>query len=197
MQLESALAPDEVRALGRLVSTPDAKRAIEAKFQVVSLSKVLEAGGFHKMAGDLPVEISYREMFESEWPIGRRRKQQVTAVPKLAITPSKAHEVQYRGAGKNMVFATGNWEKVVPSRWEMGVNGPRFTAQAPIVPAEARAVAEQYKFCLVLWEADWQPVPVPLGDPAILIPLIGDLYAVGAVWDLTELEKEVLRKAFV
>jgi hypothetical protein len=34
--------------------------------------------------------------------------------------------------------------------------------------------------------------PRPPGDPALLRPIGGDLYAVEAVWDLTELEQLVL-----
>jgi hypothetical protein len=42
----------------------------------------------------------------------------------------------------------------------------------------------------ILWEADWtREVPI---DPALLKHLGGDLYAVVAVWDLTELERAVL-----
>ena len=199
MQLAEALAPDEVKALGRLVSTPDAKQAIEAKFQVVSLSAVIAAGGYTRADGE---DQDPRELF-MEWenrPTNRLGSRRVRSalVPKLAITPSRARDVTYTGIGKFLFFSTGKWEMGVPYRGKGDLpGGPRFTATAPIIPAEARAVSEQLKFSLVLWEADWKPVPVPLGDPAILVPLIGDLYAVAAVWDLTEMEKSVLRKAFV
>lgn len=202
MQLADAITPDEAQALGRLVATPDAKRAIEARFQVVSLSKVIASGGFTTMVGSSP-ERSIRDIYMDpgwdEFGISRRgvRKLPAVPVPKLAVTPSRAKDVTYRGLGHFMFFSTGKWEMSVraPNR-DLG-SGPSFQAQAPIIPADAQAVIEQNKFSLVLWEADWKPVPVPLGDPAILIPLIGDLYAVGAVWDLTELEKKVLQKAFV
>lgn len=42
----------------------------------------------------------------------------------------------------------------------------------------------------ILWEADWEMAPP--ADPALLKHLGGDLYAVLAVWDLTELEQAVL-----
>lgn len=41
----------------------------------------------------------------------------------------------------------------------------------------------------VLWEADWHEAP---RDPMLLLPIGGDLYAVEAVWDLTELERAVI-----
>jgi hypothetical protein len=45
----------------------------------------------------------------------------------------------------------------------------------------------------ILWEAEWRVAPgPPPGDPALLKHIGGDLYAVHAVWDLTELEQAVL-----
>jgi hypothetical protein len=43
-----------------------------------------------------------------------------------------------------------------------------------------------------LWEVNqWSPARPP-DDPVLLSPLGGDLYAVLAHWDLTEIEKMVL-----
>lgn len=44
----------------------------------------------------------------------------------------------------------------------------------------------------ILWEADWEWVPK---DPLLLRHLYGHLYAVLAQWDLTELERAVLKGA--
>jgi hypothetical protein len=62
------------------------------------------------------------------------------------------------------------------------------TAILPHIPPGLRPDAlERYH---VLWEADWQrKMPI---DPALLRHLRGDLYAVIATWDLTELERAVL-----
>lgn len=204
MQLEAVLSPEETQALGRLVSTDDARRAIEAKYQVVSLSKIINDGGRTKVGLDhasLEYNVMREEVIYGRWDetYGSPRrgvKPATSYVPRLAIAPSRAQIVTFRATGTRLLFSTGKWELSVPSRWG-SQQSESFTATAPIIPAEARAVVEQNKFSLVLWEADWKPVPVPLGDPAILIPLIGDLYAVGAVWDLTDLEKKVLQKAFV
>jgi len=46
----------------------------------------------------------------------------------------------------------------------------------------------------VLWEAEWERVAP--ADPALLKHIGGDLYAVLAVWDLTELERAVLAGRF-
>jgi len=69
-----------------------------------------------------------------------------------------------------------------------------WSAQVPIVPPQhrpGRGMGDR----IVLWEVEnwtWQTTPRPPGDPALLRPIGGDLYAVEAVWDLTELEKLVL-----
>lgn len=64
-------------------------------------------------------------------------------------------------------------------------------AMVPIVPPALRP-----KFALsgyhVLFEAEWEPVAPK--DPALLKHIGGDLYAVLAVWDLTEIERAVLQK---
>jgi hypothetical protein len=73
--------------------------------------------------------------------------------------------------------------------WSWG--GAALRAMAPNVPPPLRpkhALSNYY----LLWEAEWTPAPVPPGDPALLKRLGGDLYAVLAVWDLTEIERAVL-----
>jgi hypothetical protein len=62
-------------------------------------------------------------------------------------------------------------------------------AMVPIVPPPLRPRAKLSNYH-ILWEADWrQEAP---RDPALLRKLGGDLWAVVAVWDLTELERAVL-----
>lgn len=61
-------------------------------------------------------------------------------------------------------------------------------AMVPIVPPALRPAGDLGRFH-ILWEADWEAVPV---DPALLRHLAGDLYAVLATWDLTEIERTVL-----
>jgi hypothetical protein len=69
-----------------------------------------------------------------------------------------------------------------------------WTSMVPIVPPKhrpARGLGDR----LVLWEADdwtWTRVPAPPGDPALLKHVGGDLYAVEATWNLTDLERLVL-----
>jgi hypothetical protein len=46
----------------------------------------------------------------------------------------------------------------------------------------------------ILWEAEWEMVAPK--DPALLKHIGGDLYAVLATWDLTEIERTVLAGRF-
>jgi hypothetical protein len=63
----------------------------------------------------------------------------------------------------------------------------------PIIPPEHRPAKSNMSKRAVLWEVEeWEVVPRPSGDPALLKPLGNDLWVVEATWDLTPLEKLVL-----
>jgi hypothetical protein len=68
---------------------------------------------------------------------------------------------------------------------------PDIRAQVPIVPPPLRPKHSLSGYH-VLFEAEWGIDPVPPTDPALLKRVGGDLYAVVAVWDLTEVERAVL-----
>lgn len=65
----------------------------------------------------------------------------------------------------------------------------RAQALVPLVPLPLRPKGMLTGYH-ILWEAEWQQV-VPR-DPYLLRHIGGDLYAVVAAWDLTELERSVL-----
>jgi hypothetical protein len=70
------------------------------------------------------------------------------------------------------------------SKWWMG------DAIVPLVPPDVLLRPDlDLSRRVILWEADWQAVPV---DPMLLLPIGGDLYAVEAMWDLTALERAVI-----
>jgi hypothetical protein len=79
------------------------------------------------------------------------------------------------GTFENVRTATSRWNPV--------------RALVPIVPPPLRPRAALSNYH-VLWEAEWQRTAPR--DPALLRKLGGDLWAVVAVWDLTELERAVL-----
>lgn len=69
----------------------------------------------------------------------------------------------------------------------------RWTHSAPVppIPPQFRPADALSKY-VVLWEVmEWNPVQPP-DDPILLKRLSGNLYAVLAQWDLTEIEKMVL-----
>lgn len=68
---------------------------------------------------------------------------------------------------------------------------PVASTIVPIVPPRFRPRPRRLRHCHILWEVEkWERV-VPR-DPALLRHIRGDLWAVLAVWDLTELERLVL-----
>jgi hypothetical protein len=73
-------------------------------------------------------------------------------------------------------------------RWA-ALRGTSAQALVPLVPLPLRPKGQLTRYH-VLWEAEWQGV-VPR-DPFLLRHIGGDLYAVVAVWDLTELERSVI-----
>lgn len=66
---------------------------------------------------------------------------------------------------------------------------PSATAIVPTIPPRYRPAAANLSAYAIIWEADWRAVP---RDPALLRPLGRGLYAVLAVWDLTEVERLAL-----
>jgi hypothetical protein len=75
----------------------------------------------------------------------------------------------------------------------LACTGKDAKALVPIIPPGLRPTIALSNFH-ILWEAEWQAVPPK--DPALLRHLGGDLYAVVAIWDLTELERAVLGGRF-
>lgn len=75
-----------------------------------------------------------------------------------------------------------------------------WAAQVPIIPLGVREKAglridANLRTYAILWEADdwrWMRDPAPTRDPALLRHVAGDIYAVLATWDLTEVERLVL-----
>lgn len=80
-------------------------------------------------------------------------------------------------------------EGVFPNLPEGLKNDVIRTAMVPSIPISLRP-AHQLRRYHILFEAVWQPVP-PV-DPMLLRRLSANLFAVVAVWDLTDLERAVL-----
>jgi hypothetical protein len=72
--------------------------------------------------------------------------------------------------------------------WTVGAWSVEARGILPLIPPQHRP-ADDIASYHILWEAAWHEVP---RDPALLKHLGGDLYAVVAIWDLTDLEMAVL-----
>lgn len=86
-------------------------------------------------------------------------------------------------------FPAVNWGDVLPgwgSSWSS-----TYRAMVPPIPPALRPPYRLGNYA-ILWEATWEKVPRPPGDPALLRHIGGDVYAVLAIWDLTDLERAVL-----
>lgn len=125
-------------------------------------------------------------------------------LPCLAIVPSDAPECHVeltRDGGAR--FGSTRWakSKINSVRFPAGTF-PEITIQniwshnehstiTPIIPPHLRPKHNLANY-RTLWEVEaWTPEPPK--DPMLLKPLGGMLYAVLATWDLTEMERAVLR----
>jgi hypothetical protein len=174
-------------AIRQLHSEEDAEimrgyRALAQGQQLLHLSETIKAGG-HMVA-------SRNEI-----------------VPRLAVAPASAEFVyvstRNNGSCKFHVEQRPHWKRkkgivhcpadTLPRcGWEQTTAGGQRAMVPPVPPRfRPRHALSNYH---VLFEAEWQKcAPV---DPALLKHIGGDLYAVLAVWDLTELERSVLMRRF-
>lgn len=73
------------------------------------------------------------------------------------------------------------------------IYAPRYLSIVPSVPPALRPGPALGNYD-ILWEVDkWRLDPTPPTDPALIKHIGGDLFAVMAVWDLTDLERLVLQ----
>jgi hypothetical protein len=155
-------------------------RAAARGLPVISLSRTVAAGGFH-----------------------------ASGLPRIAVLGAQARQCFARWDGDSLVFAdTDDWRANrgalvnahsvrVPLAKEEQPASParrwmaRGSSMVPLIPPQFRPSPRRLRHCHILWEVDeWTPVPPR--DPALLRRIRGDLWAVLAVWDLTELERMVL-----
>lgn len=158
-------------------------RALSQGKQVLSLQQTIIAGGF---------DTSLGVRFMGKWtPI---------QLPRLAIARANQATCWTKGVDSNGVvqFNTDRdfWRSRSRQRItvggmpiEQGCAPGEASAIVPIIPPDLRPAHDLGNYH-VLWEADWR-MTAPR-DPALLRHIGGDLWAVLATWDLTELERAVL-----
>lgn len=146
--------------------------------------------------------ISLRRAFETAgtFPSGR---------PKLAIIGAGAERCRVDVSWRADEYVFSNADISSPNRRSLvGPNHVRVavtpveladgaklmragTTIVPMIPAKLRPKPRNLRHCHILWEVEkWDPTP-PV-DPALVKHIRGDLWAVLATWDLTELERLVL-----
>jgi hypothetical protein len=166
-------------------------KARERGEQVISLTETIEAGGL----------VTCERVFLR----GRAHEhRQRYLVPRLAVC----------GHRSNLCFTTGvqvdgsveftDDEQTVavdttftlprdymPGEQARSTRWHAWTTLTPVVPPEHHPERDR----VILFEAgDWRWSEVPQsipGDPALLRPLGGDLYAVEAVWELSTVERQM------
>lgn len=116
--------------------------------------------------------------------------------PKLAIARAHEREIRWISGHDVGLFRPDAWSQHQTRGREIRVPWPGVRpsmpdgkALVPMVPIHLRPkrALENY---WILWEADWQAVPV---DPMLLRRLgRGDAWLVLAAWDLTDVERAVL-----
>jgi hypothetical protein len=154
-------------------------RAAARGLPVISLSRAIAAGGFHD-----------------------------SGLPRLAVIGAEATECYARWDGSALVFADRD-DRMANRGALVGVHTVRVPVAAddlpahrayrweaartlvPLIPPKCRPRPRRLRHCHILWEVDEWAMVAPR-DPALLRHVRGDLWAVLATWDLTELERLVL-----
>ena len=123
--------------------------------------------------------------------------------PRLAIAKAHMQKIQYRST--NWSHAGGFYSpdgiiaQVALPNFGWNRNLSDRETIVPLVPAEHHPNSSLRNYH-ILWEVEqdgWKPVPVPPGDPLLLKRLSKNLFVVLAMWDLTELEKAVLKSSLL
>lgn len=126
-------------------------------------------------------------------------------MPKIAVVRADARECFYWRDGDDLIFSSENdWRsnrgalvggKSVrvhtaerPQHW----SGRHYGTIVPVIPPSIRPRPRRLHGFHILWEVEQWTLQTPPTDPALIRHIRGDLWAVSAVWDLTELERAVL-----
>lgn len=134
-------------------------------------------------------------------------------LPKLAVARSDAlwvyldHSIRWRGDDREVDWfrfladSSANWRRRAARDTLTWLSVPEGTpppelslrTQVPIVPPALRPRGSLVRYYTLFEVEEWsRVVPAPPRDPLLLRRLRGDLFAVMAAWDLTELERTVI-----
>jgi hypothetical protein len=175
----SKLAADERTAEDRRIQA--GYRAAARGMPVISLSEAVQAGGyFDNGLPRIAVVRADAKMcwLYSDW-LGNRRE---------ALIFSRHPEAENRRA----LVGIDTVRVEVPEHSERRNNRwTRARTIVPLIPPEHRPKRRRLHLFHILWEVESWTLEAPR-DPALLKWIGGDLWAVVAAWDLSELERHVL-----
>lgn len=183
--------------------SPDEAKAHLAEYEAQMLDERTAEddairAGYRAAARGLPI-ISLRQAFATAgW--------HDNGLPRLAIVRADATRCRVEVGYADLVFddLTDQWHRnrgalVGRHTVRVSIERPpvagrrqwRGETVVPTIPPRFRPRPARLAHRHILWEVEqWDPTP-PV-DPALLRHIRGDLWAVEAVWDLTELERVVL-----
>lgn len=149
---------------------------------LIELSRVIQAGGIDdQYRPRLAIARADRREVEYIW----RHRSPMVFDARLSNGPSPSLRIEV-DPGQNLPSKAG---------WQ------RWYAKVPMIPADVIPATGQRKNWHILWEVDeWRETrqtAAPSRDPYLLQHIGGDLWAVLAEWDLTDLEMAVMRGAVV
>lgn len=201
MNAESAQAMyEEYRALGSRSNEDDAAimamlREVKKGRQIIDLHIAIPGGGHDeigrpKLAIARADQLEIKMMREGHWtwtPEGKRSD--YVRDGEMSFLPPDRDS--YERIASSLTF------DVPADRFNGWPNMPRsgYFAMVPPVPPRLRpqGALSRYAICWEVeeWSERSKTAPPPV-DPALLRHLMGSLYAVIAVWDLTDIERLVL-----
>jgi hypothetical protein len=169
-------------------------RALARGHQVINLPKTILAGGLTEFTWAVrwskggyatrlvPRLAAARASATMCWTHGVDETGKLEMRSKREITERNNRDrVEVSGFGENLEHCH-SW-----ARW----SNPELRAIVPTVPPALRPKHALTNYH-ILFEAEWGHDPAAPVDPALLKRIGGALYAVVAIWDLTELERAVL-----
>jgi hypothetical protein len=157
-------------------------RALARGLPVIKLADSVVHGGFFDSG--LPRIAVVRADATECWVQREGRREFVY----MSRDPGWWHQDQNRGALVNATSVRVTVPQSVAPEWTRQDKGHTLV---PIIPPEHRPRRSRLRRFHILWEVErWDMTPPR--DPALLKHIGGDLWAVMAAWDLTELERAVL-----
>lgn len=175
---------------GQYATAAAAYQALAKGTPLIELTAAIRSGGFdERMRPRLAIARADRKEVRFAWDPRSPQATFSTAIPGRRFGPSMVVRVDM-GRRHGLIRQTvhGAWGHYIEA-W----------AQVPMIPADVLPATGQRRDWHILWEVDhWSDRPqvmVPSRDPLLLKHVGGDLWAVLAHWELTDLELAILRQA--